>query len=166
MFTTNLHASTARETVMRLQNEPMNVPHALINLIDVIVIMRRYNVGGEIKRVVGELVETAGTEQKMILLSSLWSYDLSRRKFNESAVSSVYRDRLAEVSGRSSREIIDEVSVRANLIREFLKRDLTDFAAVTSICRKYATNPQETLKELGLERQNLLHNNESNLKTR
>lgn len=159
-----LHASTARETIMRLQNEPMNVPHMLINLIDAIVIMRRYNLVDGIQRIVGELVETAGMEQKMVLLSSLWSYDLPKRKFHESAVSSVYRDRLAEVSGRSSREIIDEVCVRANLIREFLKRDITDFTAVTSLCRKYASNPKDTLKELGLERQDLLHDNEKGLK--
>jgi flagellar protein FlaI len=161
-----LHASTARETVMRLQSEPMNVAQTLINLIDAIVIMRRYNLDGGIQRVVGELVETAGMEQKMVLLSSLWSYDLSKRKFCESAVSSVYRDRLAEVSGRSSREIIDEVRVRANLIREFLKRDITDFGAVTSVCRKYASNPEETMKELGLERQNLLRSNEKSPKVK
>jgi flagellar protein FlaI len=151
-----LHASTARETIMRMQSEPMHVPETLVNLIDAIVIMRRYNLAGGIQRVVAELVETAGMEQKMVLLSSLWSYDLSKRKFQESAVSSVYRDRLAEVSGRSSRDIIDEVGVRANLIREFLKRGISDFSAVTSICRKYASKPEETLKELGLERQDLL----------
>jgi flagellar protein FlaI len=151
-----LHASTARETIMRLQSEPMHVPEMLINLIDVIVIMRRYNLVGGIQRVVGELVETAGMEQKMVLLSCLWSYDLSKRKFHESAVSSVYRDRLAEVSGWASREIIDEVRVRANLIREFLRREMSDFSTVTSVCRRYASNPQETLKELALEKQDLL----------
>lgn len=151
-----LHASTARETIMRLQSEPMRVPETLINMIDAIVIMRRYNLSGGIQRVVSELVETAGIEQKVVLLSSLWSFDLSKRKFVESAVSSVYRDRLAEVSGRSSREVIDETCVRANLIREFLKRGIADFNAVTSLCRKYAGNPQETLKELGLDRQALL----------
>jgi flagellar protein FlaI len=155
-----LHASTARETVMRLQSEPMNVPQTLVNLIDVVVMTRRYSLAGGIQRVVGELVETAGMEQKMVLLSSLWSYDLSKQKFRESAVSSVYRDRLAEVSGRTSREIIDEVRVRANLIREFLKRDITDFGAVTSVCRKYASNPQEAMKEFGLERQDLLRTDE------
>ncbi len=121
-----LHASTARETVMRLQSEPMNVPQTLVNLIDVIVIMRRYNLDGGIQRVVGELVETAGMEQKMVLLSSLWSYDLSTQKFSESAVSSVYRDRLAEVSGRTSREIIDEVRGKGLMIATVLSIEAGD----------------------------------------
>ncbi|PIP20457.1 MAG: secretion protein, partial [Candidatus Omnitrophica bacterium CG23_combo_of_CG06-09_8_20_14_all_40_11] len=50
-----LHASTARETIMRLENEPMNVPEVLVNLVDVFVIMRRYNINGRIQRIVGEL---------------------------------------------------------------------------------------------------------------
>ncbi len=161
-----LHASTARETVMRLQSEPMHVPETLVNLIDAIIIMRRYNFEDGTKRLVAELVETAGMEQKMVLLSSLWSYDLSKRRFQESAVSSVYRDRLADVSGRSSREIIDEIRVRANLIREFLKRDIVEFGAVTSICREYAADPINTIKKLGLERQDLLRFSEKSIKGR
>jgi flagellar protein FlaI len=115
-----LHASTARETVMRLENEPMNVPQVLINLVDVLVIMRRYNINGRIQRVVGELVETGGMEQKMVLLSTLWSYDFSSRAFRESGVSSIYRDRLAQISGRSVRDILTELKLRTNIIKLFL----------------------------------------------
>ncbi|MFH1640685.1 MAG: ATPase, T2SS/T4P/T4SS family, partial [Candidatus Omnitrophota bacterium] len=108
-----LHASTARETIMRLENEPMNVPGVLINLVDAFVIMRRYTINGKVQRVVGELVETAGMEKKMVLLSLLWSFDLSKAIFCESAISSVYRDRLAQISGRQPKEIIEELKVRS-----------------------------------------------------
>ena len=134
-----LHASTARETIMRLENEPMNVPEELVNLVDVFVIMRRYNIDGRIQRVVGELVETAGMEKKMVLLSSLWSYDLVKGQPQESAVSSIYRDRLAQISGKSAKEIIEEARVRANLITILLEKDIKDMEDVTRICRKYVT---------------------------
>ena len=150
-----LHASTARETVMRLQNEPMNVPEVLINLVDAFVIMRRYNIGGKTRRVVGELVETGGMEEKMVLLSSLWSYDLSRAEFKESAVSSIYRDRLAHISGRSPREIMDEIKLRANIIKKLLEKDIKDIKQVTDICRKYAQEPGEVIESLGLKKDNL-----------
>jgi len=96
-----LHASTARETIIRLQNEPMNSPEVLVNLVDVFIIMRRYNLNGKIARVVGELVETAGMSNKTILLSSLWNFDLGSGKFHKSAVSSALRDRLAKVCGKT-----------------------------------------------------------------
>lgn len=146
-----LHASTARETVMRLENEPMNVPEVLINLVDVFVIMRRYNMNGRIQRVVGELVETAGMEEKKVLLSSLWSYDLPKLAFVETAVSSVYRDRIALISGRSPREIMHELKLRARIIKELLDRNINDSKRITELFRRYSSNPKSVIEELDLK---------------
>ncbi len=151
-----LHASTARETIMRLENEPMNVPEVLVNLVDVFVIMRRYNINGRIQRVVGELVETAGMEKKMVLLSSLWSYDSVKGQLHESSVSSIYRDRLVQISGKSAKEIIEEVRLRTNLISILLEKNIKDIKEVTKICRKYTTNRQAVISELGLKKEDLL----------
>ena len=151
-----LHASTARETIMRLENEPMNVPEALINLVDVFVIMRRYNINGRIQRVVGELVETAGMEKKMVLLSSLWSYDLANSRFEELAVSSIYRDRLAQISGKSTKEIMEELKLRANLLKILAEKETKDIAQVTKISRQYISDRENAIKELGLKKEDLL----------
>lgn len=151
-----LHASTARETIIRLQNEPMNVSEVLVNLVDAFVIMRRYSLKERISRVIGELVETAGKVEKTVLLSLLWTYDLSSATFCESAVSSEYRDRLAQVSGKSSLEIMEEVTVRANVIRLLLKKGIKNMKDVTAFCRKYATNASEAIEELGAKRKDLL----------
>ena len=145
-----LHASTARETIMRLTNEPMNVPEMLVNLVDVFVIMRRYVVNGGVRRVVGELVETAGMEKSTVLLSSLCSYNLSQDEFVEST-SSIYRDRLAQISGRSPREIMDEIKLRSMVIRKMAEKDIRDFQDVTALCRRYITDPRSVLKELGIQ---------------
>jgi len=151
-----LHASTARETIIRLENEPMNAPEVLVNLVDVFVIMRRYNINGKIARVVGELVETAGMADKTILLSSLWTYDLGSAKFVESAVSSEYRDRLARVSGRTAPEIMEEIKVRSNILKLLLKKGIKGMKEVTDFCRKYVNDPQAALVELGTKRQDLI----------
>ncbi|MFH1640445.1 MAG: ATPase, T2SS/T4P/T4SS family [Candidatus Omnitrophota bacterium] len=151
-----LHASTARETIMRLENEPMNVPEVLVNLVDAFVIMRRYNVNGRIQRVVAELVETAGMERKMVLLSSLWTYDISNAKFQELAVSGIYRDRLAQISGKSAKEIMEELKLRSNLLKALLEKGITNIKEVTRICRTYANNRDAVMNELGLKKENLL----------
>jgi flagellar protein FlaI len=151
-----LHASTARETIMRLENEPMNVPEVLVNLVDVFVIMRRYSLKGSIQRVVGEVVETAGLEKKMVLLSSLCSYDPVGRRFQNSSVSSVYRDRLAVVSGLTPRDILDEVKVRSRVLQSLIDRHIMDMREVTRFCYRYINNPQNLLKELGLNREEIL----------
>jgi len=151
-----LHASTARETIMRLENEPMNVSEVLINLIDVFVIMRRYVVDGKVQRVVGELVETAGMEKKIVLLSTLWSYDFGRHEFHESAVSSIFRDKLAQMSGISPKDVMQELKVRTNLIKALVERNINEISQVTCFFRKYAENPDAAIKELGLSKEELM----------
>ncbi len=151
-----LHASTARETIMRLENEPMNAPHVLVNLVDVFVIMRRYNLNGRIARVVGELVETAGMENKMNLLSLLWTYDFGTGRFKESAISSEYRDRLAQVSGRTAVEIMKELKIRASIIKLLIKKGIKEMKEVTEFFHKYASNAQEAIESLGIKREDLL----------
>ena len=150
-----LHASTARETIIRLQNEPMNAPEVLVNLVDVFVIMRRYNINGRIARVVGELVETAGMADKMILLSTLWTYDLGGGRFKESSVGSEYRDRLAQVSGKSTVEIMEELRIRASIIRVMIKKGIKEMKDVTEFFHKYAANADEAIASLGVKREDL-----------
>ncbi|MDD5196391.1 MAG: ATPase, T2SS/T4P/T4SS family [Candidatus Omnitrophica bacterium] len=151
-----LHASTARETIIRLENEPMNSPEILVNLVDVFIIMRRYALNGKITRVVGELVETAGMTDKTILLSSLWTYDLGSATFRKSSVSSEYRDRLAQVSGKTTVAIMDEIKVRSNVIRLLIKQGIRGTKEVTEFCRKYSADAQAAIEGLGVKRQDLL----------
>jgi archaeal flagellar protein FlaI len=143
-----LHASTTRETIIRMTSEPMNVPDQLLNLVDVFVIMHRVNSSNKIRRMVGELAETANMSGDKVLLSSLWSYDYSANRFKESAVSSVYRDRIAEISGRTSKEIMAEMANRIRFIKLLVEKNITGYAEVTKICCEYIENPQAAFEGL------------------
>jgi len=127
------------------------VPSVLINLVDVFLIMRRFNIDGQIKRVIGELAETSGMERNIVLLSSLWSYDFSRHEFHQSEISGMYRDRLAQISGRSPKEIIEEVKLRTRILKALLEKNITDFFEVTKFCHKYLNHPQALIKELNIQ---------------
>lgn len=147
-----LHASTSREITMRLTNEPMHVPELLVGLIDAFVIMRRHKVNNKIKRVVGEISESAGMESGKTLLSTLWNYSFSAGRFQEAAVSGVYSDRLAEIVGKTPKDILDEIQLRTSVIEMLVKKNIKDFLAVTEIARRYCDDPAAVLKELGIEK--------------
>ncbi len=145
-----LHASTARETVLRLQNEPMNVPPILVSLVDVFVILRKLNRDGKLSRVVSELVETGGMEQQVVLLSSVWSYDHEHREVAEAFPSSIYRDRLATESGRTALEIMEETARRAKVLSLMrASHRFPDIAAVTAFCQLYSDQSEQALSALG-----------------
>lgn len=144
-----VHASSARETILRLQHEPMNVPPILVNLLDVIVVLRKLNVESRIARVVAEVVEVAGLEQQVVLLSPTWTYEHERRRLIESSPSSVYRDRLALESGRSAVHIMEEVRRRAQVLRLMHHTGrFTTIEAVTQFCQLYSDHPEQALAQL------------------
>lgn len=146
-----LHASTARETILRLQNEPMNVPETLTNLVDVFIVLKRLNLWGKVTRVIGEVVETAGMEKKVVLLSPVWTYDTTRRRAVETSPSSAYRDRLAQASGFLASHIIEETVRRTNLLRLMhTKVRLTDVTEVTKLCQLYVADVDKALAQIGV----------------
>jgi flagellar protein FlaI len=151
-----LHASTAREAIIRLQSEPMNISETLITLIDVFIIMRKFHHDGNIFRVIGEVVETAGLEHKTVLLSPTWEYDIEKRQIMETAPSSVYRDRLCKAAGIKPVEVINETRVRAKLLRFLRDRKMFTIKEVSEFCRAYSADPKGTLQKLGLRRELLL----------
>ncbi len=144
-----LHASFARETVLRLEHEPMNVPSILINLVDVFVILRRLEVNGKVRRVVAEIAETAGMERDIVLLSPVWTYDHMWREVVESAPSSVFRDKLAAESGCTAAQIMKETSQRAEILARMQESGhFTDINTVTVFCQRYSEHPEEAIAEL------------------
>lgn len=146
-----LHASTARETIIRLQNQPMNVPEALVNLIDVFIVLKRLRVGEDVLRVVGDVVETAGLEKQMVLLSGVWTYNVERQQSVEVSPSSVFRDRLAEAAGLTPKQILEETKRRAEVLRAMhTKLQITSIAEMASFCQHYVMHPEEALRQLGL----------------
>ncbi|MFH1656134.1 MAG: ATPase, T2SS/T4P/T4SS family [Candidatus Omnitrophota bacterium] len=147
-----LHASSAREAIMRLQNEPMNVPEMLVGLVDVFIVTKKFNQKDKVFRVVEEVVETGGMEEKIVLISQLWTYDYKKNKFDQISPSTVYRDRLSSASGRSPKEIIDEVKVRSKILNLLLQRNIRTVKELTSFCRAYSNDPTGTLAKLGFKR--------------
>ncbi|MFA6036090.1 MAG: ATPase, T2SS/T4P/T4SS family, partial [Candidatus Micrarchaeia archaeon] len=55
-----IHASSSREVVMRLENQPMNVPTEIVPLIDVFIIVRQFYMEGRVLRAVVQISETGG----------------------------------------------------------------------------------------------------------
>jgi archaeal flagellar protein FlaI len=151
-----IHALTARETIMRLHNEPMNVPEALINLIDVFIILKRYHVKGKLYRVIDEVSETSGMEGAKVLLSHVFKYNYEQNHVAYVSPSTIYRDRLAHETGLTPRDIINETWVRAAVLKTLDNRDIHTIKEVTTFCRYYALNASDAMAKIGLDRNRML----------
>ncbi len=151
-----IHALTCREAILRLQNEPMNIPEVLVNLIDVFVVLKRYHVQDKIFRVIDEVSETSGMEHKTILLSHIFKYDYEQNTIKGVSTSTVFRNRLAQQSALVPKDIIDEVYIRTIILSTLAEKGLTTMKEVTSFCRFYNKDSQAALAGLGFSRDKLL----------
>ena len=151
-----IHALTSREAIIRLQNEPMNIPEMLVNLIDVFIVLKRYHLKDRLFRVIDEVSETSGMEHVKILLSMVYKYDYDTHAQKLVSPSTVFRDKLAEESGLPPKQIMKEHLLRAFILKELDKRNMTTMKEVTTFCRAYAVNPREAVAGLGFDRDKLL----------
>lgn len=151
-----IHALTSREAIIRLQNEPMNIPEMLINLIDVFIVLKRYHVKDKVFRVIDEVSETSGMEQVKILLSSVYKYDYETRASRQINPSTVYRDRLAQQSGFTPKDIIKEHLLRTFLLKKLDERNITTMKEIGAFCHAYNRDANKAVAALGFDRNDLL----------
>ena len=151
-----IHALTAREAIIRLQNEPMNVPETLVNMIDVFIILKRYHVDDRMFRVVDEVSETSGMENMKVLLSQVFKYNYDQKKVVAMSPSTVYRDRLAHQSGMSPRDILNETWVRALVLKTMADKGISTIKEVSTFCRFFALDPTEAMTRIGMDRKQVL----------
>jgi len=151
-----MHALSARETITRLHNEPMNIPDVLINLIDVFIILKRYHVKGKLFRVIDEISETSGMEASRVLLSHVFKYNYDQNHVVSVSPSTVYRDRLAQETGLKPRDVINETWLRAAVLKTLEKKDIHTIKEVTTYCRYYSLFPKEAMAKIGLDRDRML----------
>jgi flagellar protein FlaI len=145
-----IHANSAREAIIRLQNEPMNIPEMLVNLIDVFITAKKYQVKNSFFRVVDEVSETAGLEQKVVLLSPVWSYNYEKSGFVERQPSSVFRDKLCKLGGFPAKNFIDELKIRAFLLKTLKEKEMHKIEDVSNFCRLYHRDMDAALDKINL----------------
>jgi flagellar protein FlaI len=151
-----IHALSARETITRLHNEPMNISEQLINLIDVFIVLKRYHVNGKLYRVIDEISETSGMEAQKVLLAQVFKYNYDQNRVLPTSPSTVYRDRLAQESGLTPRDIINETWLRAAVLKTLDVKNVHTIKEVSTFCRYYAVNPMDAMAKIGLDRGALL----------
>lgn len=154
-----IHALTSREAIIRLQNEPMNIPEMLVNLIDVFIVLKRYHVKDKLFRVIHEVSETSGMEHVKILLSSVYRYDYDQHTCKQINPSTVFRDRLAAQSGLTSRDIMKEHLLRTFLLKHLDEHNMITMKEVGTFCRAYSRDAGKAVASLGFNREELLGDN-------
>lgn len=147
-----LHANSTDAVVRRLVNPPIDIPLLLLGGLDIICIQGTVKVGDAKARRCQQLSEVTGIdfENNALLADDVFTWVPPKDSFEFSGKSRILNE-IAENSGITPEEMLEELELRAMLLEHMRERKLNNYRQVRDIVTRYYQAPEETLKSHGIE---------------
>ncbi|MBI4053625.1 MAG: CpaF family protein [Candidatus Diapherotrites archaeon] len=143
-----VHSNSAKEMMLRLKSPPMNVPAAMLPLLDLAIVTEKFfnPKVGVIRRV--KAISEISRMQDQVLLSNVFEYDRKSDALERTDVPSRMVEVLAEKTFKSKNEVKQEMLVRQKIIEWLIETGVADYYAVQRFIQQYYTEPEEILKKV------------------
>ncbi|MFH1403015.1 MAG: ATPase, T2SS/T4P/T4SS family [Candidatus Altiarchaeota archaeon] len=157
-----LHANNARETTIRLMDEPMNVPLRMMPLLNLIVVMNRiFDRKRGMMRRVTQVSEISGIEADVVQLGDIYRYDLNADKIVRTEYPILLTEKIAAKCAVSKKRINNEILIRQKVLEHMVAKDITDNDKAVEMFQKYHVNPRSVISHIRDGYQNLPENDNS-----
>ncbi|MFB6361648.1 MAG: type II/IV secretion system ATPase subunit [Halobacteriales archaeon] len=142
-----LHADSIQTVIKRLENDPINVPRAMIRSLDILSVQTIHHRGGERWRRARELTEIVGVDQRTgdLDYTTVFEWEPSDDRFRKNLGQSQVLEVVAERRGWTGAELRRELRERQRILRFARLRDLTDYEPFTALVTDYYTDPDPLL---------------------
>jgi len=120
-----IHANNARETTVRLLEEPMSVPIRMIPLIDLIVVANRIydRRKGTIRRVV-QVAEISGVEKDVVQMGDIYKWDIRDDQIKRTEFPIMVKEKIARKCGITKKALNTEIYIREKILLYMLKNNI------------------------------------------
>ncbi|UTB33532.1 MAG: CpaF family protein [Methanobacterium sp. ERen5] len=144
-----VHSNTARETVTRLVNPPMQVPTIMIPALDFIIMQNRMYrpEGGSIRRVT-EVAEVVGMEEGNVQLNRVFEWNNVTDKVEYVGIASQTLREIADLRGIGITEIEEEIEKRRLLLEYLADNNIRSIEDVGTFINNYYKDPDEILEQI------------------
>lgn len=146
-----IHANNARETTIRLMNEPMNLPIRMFQLLDLIIVTNRFYSGkrGVIRRVT-QVSELAGVEKDIVQLGDIYLWDKETDKIHRTNYPILLIEKIAERIGITKKQLNSELYIREKILKYMVKNNIRDNKKVVDIFQEYHMDPNAVISRFNL----------------
>ena len=144
---TTFHADDVQSMVHRLENDPINLPRALVAALDLVLLQAQVKVGTDMTRRVKALIEIVGTdpESNELITNSAYTWNPADDTFNYSGHSYVY-EKVMLARNWTQRRMEQEVKRRIDIFEYMKKIAMKNYREVAKIVSSYYKDPDETMK--------------------
>jgi len=150
-----IHSDTVDYAIKRLLSRPLNIPAMMVPLMNVLLQIRRVNIGDKVMR-------RADTVTEVIGLSSSDQVQIEHR-FKWDSIDDTYRFQESSGSGESTFKQIsnlrnvpegtlkEEMQKRTLILEWMVKKNINTYAQVSELVHNYYRNPEEVLTRARFE---------------
>ncbi len=144
-----LHSNTARETITRLVNPPMNVPSIMIPALDFIIMQQRMYrpEGGSLRRIT-EVAEIVGMEEGNVQMNRIFEWNNIVDKVEYVGIASQTLREIAELRGIGITEIEEEIEKRRLVLEYMADNNYRSITDVGKWIHDYYKDPDEVLEKI------------------
>ncbi len=143
------HAEDVQAMVHRMENDPINLPRALITALNIVLMQAQVKVGTKMTRRVKSLTEIVGIdpETNELITNSVYTWNPADDTFNYSGHSYVY-EKVRMARNWSPREMEREIKRRVDILDYMKKINMDSHRKVATIISAYYKDPEKVMKEV------------------
>jgi len=143
------HAEDVQSMVHRMENDPINLPRALITALDVVMLQAQVKVGTKMTRRVKSLTEIVGMDPETgeLITNSVFVWNPADDSFNYSGHSYIF-EKVRTIKSWSPREMEREWRRRVEILEYMKKMEFDNYRQVAKVISTYYKNPDKVMKEV------------------
>lgn len=144
------HAASVETLVRRLSTPPIDLPPSLIESLDVVGIITHIKMADVNERKLTKVEEISRVNSDgHVEANTVFDWNPSKRVIEMSQVSLVF-DKISARVGKSTDFLIQEVKIRAALLRRLVERNITNFKEISEIVNRYYKDQKSVIKDFDL----------------
>lgn len=145
---TTFHAEDVQSMVHRMENDPINLPRALVSALDIVLMQAQVKVGTEMTRRVKSLTEILGVdpESDELITNAAYTWNPADDTFNYSGHSYVY-EKISTTRNWSQKRMEQEVKRRIDIFRYMKKIGMDNYKEVAKLVSSYYKDPEAMIKK-------------------
>jgi flagellar protein FlaI len=143
-----MHADSIETVINRLENEPINVPRAMVQSLDLLLVQTLTRFEGERVRRSKAIGEVGEIDQRTGELdySTAFRWDASTDGFRRS--DSQLLKEIQDERGWSRSRLLRDIRRREEFLRHLREQGVTDYRTFTALVNEYYARPDETMRRL------------------
>jgi flagellar protein FlaI len=142
-----LHANTCAQTISRLTNPPINIPHSMLDAVHMNVVLLRDRRTGQ-RRVyeIGEFTEkTKDSDDVRYIPRIIYKWDPIDDVLKPQTEEVAFYEKISAYTGMTNGDIALDICGKQDILSWLIKRNIRHVEAVGNILNHYYTDPGEVI---------------------